>query len=150
MNSTYEYHLLIKKSGNADLEMPQPPENTSVRIYTEGKGYTISIPVGYTEDVLIEIVEWIIEIVPKISEDGKFFDPQTGYNWEADVEPSVLASEIQRHDKWLLDNMGIGSASSMDYDEPGMPARTKMLIWFAIFLFGLFLLVKVSLTMYLG
>ncbi|MBU1220907.1 hypothetical protein KKF34_03790 [Myxococcota bacterium] len=149
MSSVYNYELYQRKVPDMPENLPTAPENTGVVIKNEEKSWIFSIPVGHPEAIVNEILEWIEETIIPFNPGGEIYDPQAGHNWMIGQDKIVLTEAIIRHNKWIMENIGTGDYIPPDTDEPGMPVRTKMIIWFAIILVGLYFLLNFALDMHL-
>ncbi|PKN44680.1 MAG: hypothetical protein CVU59_11080 [Deltaproteobacteria bacterium HGW-Deltaproteobacteria-17] len=157
MTSTYEYqiYLNIQKLDEETAEpgLPALPEGLHVRLTRQPdtrqtRVWEGSLSIGHSRAELQIFAKWMREELPKTFA-GKIslYDPQLGRSLFMERDEEEWVESVCKHDAWILSNLG---GDSLHVEEPRieMPARTKMLIWFALLLVALYFLTNFGLTLY--
>ena len=157
MTSTYDYqiYLNIQKLDEeiTEPELPALPEGIHARLKRQPdtrqtRVWEGTLSIGHSKAELKIFVKWMREELPKIFS-GKIslYDPQLGRSLFMERDEEEFVESVCKHDAWILSNLG---GDTLHAEEPRieMPARTKMLIWFALLLVALYFLTNFGLTLY--
>lgn len=157
MTNPYEYQFFlnieIPAGGASEPELPPPPQEIHVHLTRrpDSRGAHVwegSLQLGHSKADLQKFVKWMQEELPK-SFPGKIslYDPQLGRAILPERDEEEWVNSVCKHDAWILSNVG---GDSLHVEEPRieLPARTKMLIWFALLLLALYFLTNFGLSLY--
>ncbi len=157
VTNPYEYqfflNIVILEGDPPDPGLPALPEGLHVRLTRrpDARGARVwegSLSLGHTKADLQKLVKWLREELPKIFA-GKIslYDPQLGRPVLLERDEEEWITSVCKHDAWVLSNVG---GDTLHVEEPRleMPARTKMLIWFALLLVALYFLTNFGLSLY--
>ncbi len=157
VTNPYEYQFFlnieIPAGGAPEPELPLPPQEIHVRLTRrpDSRGAHVwegSLQLGHSKADLQKFIKWMREEIPK-SFPGKIslYDPQLGRAILPERDEEEWVTSVCKHDAWVLSNVG---GDSLHVEEPRieLPARTKMLIWFALLLLALYFLTNFGLSLY--
>ncbi len=153
MVSTYNYSLFLRnKKGDLPQKLPSPPDALKIRVQPEKRegeviSWLILLPMGLSREQLVDLLEWLSLVVEEQG-GGTLYDPQLGQPLDLDRDDEHLIHSVERHDRWILENLGGESVSSPDTYAPLLPTRTKVILWFGAGVVLLYFLTHLLLNSY--